>query len=239
MHLHSILFCALGAAITASAAPEDRGSRKLPSTVVPECPRKGKVVFSKSVPEGMKFPKTQVDLCYSTKTSKNSPMLHLTFTAFDEKDFHFNPKQGMNDDIWEYSVMEAFIQRGHEAPQTYLEFEVNPNNVTYQAFIYNPSRVRAENTPMDHAFISDPIGDGMVAKTTLDRKAKIWISDVQIPLALFNVPERGLRGTRWRMNFFRTITSPETFPEQKLGAWSPPDKASFHITPFFGNVVFI
>ncbi|PGG98994.1 hypothetical protein GX51_06491 [Blastomyces parvus] len=230
MLLNSLLVCALGAAMTVSAVP---------SVKVPECPRKGQIVFDKSVPPGSKFPKTQVDLCYSTKPSKASPMLHLTFTAYDEQHFHFNPAQGTNDDIWEYSVMEAFIQRGDEPPQTYLEFEVNPNNVTYQSFIYNPSRVRADDAPFDHAFISDPFGDGMFAETTLDRPAKTWRSDVQIPLALFNVAGRNLRGTHWRMNFFRTITSPETFPAQQLGAWSPPFKASFHITPYFGHVIFV
>ncbi|OAT13308.1 hypothetical protein BDBG_08534 [Blastomyces gilchristii SLH14081] len=169
MLLNSLLLCALGAAMTVSVDAEvlsDHGrDQKLPSVTVPECPRKGKVVFDKSVPEGLKFPKTQVDLCYSSETSKISPMLHLTFTAYDEKDFHFDPKQGTNDDIWKYSVMEAFIQRGDDAPQTYLEFEVNPNNVTYQSFIYNPSRVRAPNTPLDHAFISDPFGNEMFAET--------------------------------------------------------------------------
>ncbi|EEQ85934.1 uncharacterized protein BDCG_09203 [Blastomyces dermatitidis ER-3] len=243
MLLNSLLLCALGAAMTVSVDAEvlsDHGrDQKLPSVTVPECPRKGKVVFDKSVPEGLKFPKTQVDLCYSSETSKISPMLHLTFTAYDEKDFHFDPKQGTNDDIWKYSVMEAFIQRGDDAPQTYLEFEVNPNNVTYQSFIYNPSRVRAPNTPLDHAFISDPFGNEMFAETTLNRRAKTWKSEVQIPLALFNVPERGLQGTCWRMNFFRTITSPETFPDQKLGAWSPPDQPNFHMTPFFGHVIFV
>ncbi|EER40804.1 conserved hypothetical protein [Histoplasma capsulatum var. duboisii H88] len=238
MHLHFLLLSTLGAAMAVSATADGSGSYEIPSAVVPECPRKGKVVFNKSVPEGTEFPSTQVDLCYRTKRSEISPMLHLTFTAFDEKYFYFNSSQGTNDDIWKYSVMEAFIQLGDEPPQTYLEFEVNPNNVTYQSFIYNPSRVRAENAPMDHAFISDPFGDGMLAKTTLNRQANTWKSEVQIPLALFNAPE-DLRGTRWRMNFFRTITNPQTFPDQKLGAWSPPNEPNFHMTPFFGHVAFV
>ncbi|EEH23332.1 hypothetical protein PABG_05543 [Paracoccidioides brasiliensis Pb03] len=243
MHLNSTLLCALAMAMPgSSAAPNATNVADVPTAAgrrpivyVPKCPKKGTVKFSNSVPRGTKFPKTQVDLCYTTGRSSE---LRLTFTAFDEEHFHFNPEQDTNDDIWEFSVMEAFISYGTEAPQTYLEFEVNPNNVTYQSFIYNPSRVRAEGTPFDHAFISDPIGDGITAKTTLNRNKKTWVSDVKIPLALFNAPEI-LCGTRWRMNFFRTITSPATFPKQQLGGWNPPDKASFHITPFFGDAAFV
>ncbi|PGH18204.1 hypothetical protein AJ79_00541 [Helicocarpus griseus UAMH5409] len=249
MHLNSVLFSALAAATVISAEPcantdqTDNSascghppvSAPEPRLSVPECPKRGIATFNRSVPEKKPFPETKVELCYDAKTL----MLHIGFTAYEEEHFHFDPNQGTNGDIWEYSVMEAFIHRGKEDPQTYLEFEVNPNNVTYQAFIYNPSRVRAEGAPFDHAFISNPIADGILSNTTLDREENYWRSDVQIPLALFNTPEKNIRGSHWKMNFFRTITSPETFPEQALGAWSVPDKASFHITKFFRDVIFV
>lgn len=205
----------------------------VPSLDVPACPRVGTIQYSRSVPSKTSFPLTQVDLCY-TKTT-----IDMKFTAYNETNFYFNASQGINDDIWAYEVMEAFIYKGTEDPSVYLEFEVSPNNVTYQAFIYNPSKERAEGTPFDHMFVSDPIGDGFISKTQLDRQGETWVSDVKIPLAMFNVCEGRARGTKWRMNFFRTVTGPETFPEQELGAWSVPDKASFHISKFFGNVRFV
>ncbi len=52
----------------------------------------------------------------------------------------------------QYEVMEAFIYHGTNDPQTYLEFEINPNNVTFQAFIHNPSKVRAAGAAFDTAF---------------------------------------------------------------------------------------
>ncbi|KAI1933114.1 hypothetical protein LOZ65_000323 [Ophidiomyces ophidiicola] len=229
MHVLSLLFSLLAAAVAVSAIPKPANIPPTqPSLDVPRCPKVATARFSKSVPEQAPFPQTAVDLCWEPNT------LQLTFKAFEERNFYFDPKQRINDDIWMYEVMEAFIHHGRDDPQTYLEFEVNPNNVTYQAFVYNPSKVRKQGAPFDHFFITDPIVDGIIASTDLDRKAELWVSKAQIPLALFNVDNP--RDTWWRMNFFRTVTSPETLPNQQLGAWSSPDKANFHITPFFGDV---
>lgn len=204
-----------------------------PHVEVPACPAVGTVTYSKSVPDKSPFPETQVDLCY-TDTA-----LSLTFTARNETNFYFDPKQGTNQDIWQYEVMEAFIYKGSDDPQTYLEFEVNPNNVTFQAWIFNPSKERAEGAPFDNAFISNPPMDGFRADTTLNKPGQLWVSKTSIPLGLFNVDVGKAKGTRWRMNFFRTVVSPQSYPDQGLGAWSVPDKASFHISKYFGHVKFI
>ncbi|KAF4998436.1 hypothetical protein FGRMN_3172 [Fusarium graminum] len=205
----------------------------VPSANVPACPKTSTIKFSKSVPDQTPFPRTEIDLCY-THTA-----LSLTFKAIDEKNFYFNASQGTNDDIWAYEVVEVFIYKGTDDPQTYLEYEINPNNVTYQAFVYNPSKDRSEGAPFDHFFISDPEGDGFEAKTKLDRRAKKWVSKAKIPLGLFNVDPGRAKGTKWRMNFFRTVTDPKTFPDQELGGWSSPNKASFHITKYFGRIEFV
>jgi len=122
--------------------------------------------------------------------------------------------------------MEAFIHRGLDDPSTYLEIEVNPGNVTFQSFIYNPSKVRAPGTPFDHALLLDAINSGLVSTTKLDKAAEKWTSTFSVPLALFNVDAGKAKGTAWRMNFFRTVVNPETFPDQGLGSWSPPNQVS-------------
>lgn len=226
MHLATVLSCALAAASAVAAGPLHDWP-----LLVPRCPRKATAKFDKSVPDKKDFPRTQVDLCYDDKS------LHFTFKAFEEEHFYFNPDQGTNDDLWEYNVMEAFIYRGNNDPQTYLEYQINPNNVTYQAFVYNPSKVRAEGAAFDHFFVNDIEKDGFSASTELNRKKGTWVSESTIPLGLFNVDKP--RGTTWRMNFFRTITSPEMFPDQLLGAWKTPDAPNFHKTPFFGKLIFI
>lgn len=219
------------AAATASAAVSC--ATDVPSLEVPACPSVGSVHYSKSMPEQEDFPLTQVDLCY------DDDAIRLTFTAYNETNFYYNESYGTNDPIWEYEVMEAFIYKGTEDPQTYLEFEISPNNVTFQAFIYNPSKVRAKGAPMDTMFITEPIADGLTATTETDKPGETWTSSVRVPLGLFNVDSGAAKGTKWRMNFFRTVVAPDTFPDQLLGAWSPTDEANFHKTPFFGNLEFI
>ncbi|KAJ2596418.1 hypothetical protein H4R99_004931 [Coemansia sp. RSA 1722] len=198
---------------------------------VPRCPATAPAKFTTQVPSGSPCPQTQVDLCY-TDTS-----LNLKFTARGETNFHFDPSQTTNGDIWEYEVMEAFIHKGYNDPQTYFEYEVSPNNVTYNSFVYNPSRVRAAGQPFDHAFVTDPFADGFKVNTVLDKTNKVWTSESSIPLALFNGEDP--RGSVWRMNFFRTITGPDTFPNQQLCGWKNTNLANFHVTPVFGTVLFV
>jgi hypothetical protein len=203
----------------------------VPTLQVPECPDLATATINQSVPGRTAFPLTTASLCY------NETSLQITFEAYNETNYYYNSSQTTNGDIWEYEVMEAFLYHGQEDPTTYFEFEVNPNNVTYQAVVYNPSKVRATDAPFDHFFVSEPAADRFSATTTLDTDAQTWISTVHIPLAIFDVTE--LQGSQWRMNFFRTITSPSTYPNQTLGAWSPTDEANFHMSPYFGNVTFV
>jgi hypothetical protein len=104
------------------------------------------------VPDKVAFPLTQVQVCY------DDTHIDITFTAHNETDFFVNETYTTNDPIYQYTAMETFISRGTGDPQRYLEvraatscvrldinslqFEVAPNNVTFQAFIYNPSKVR-------------------------------------------------------------------------------------------------
>lgn len=224
----------IGATVAAAAAASAPSlAPSVPSLLVPGCPRTATVTYDKSVPDKTYFPTTKVDVCYTDVS------IELTFTAEHETNYYVNASQGTNAAIWEYEVMEAFIYHGTNDPQTYLEFEVNPDNVTFQAFIYNPSKVRAAGAPFDTFFITEPLVDGLTARTALDKPAETWVSSASIPLGLFNVDSGEACGTDWRMNFFRTVVSPSSFPNQLLGAWSPTDQANFHMTPFFGHVHFV
>ncbi|KAJ2642077.1 hypothetical protein GGF44_001833 [Coemansia sp. RSA 1694] len=223
MRLFSFLSVLSLASATALASSSD--------LKVPKCPSTSSAKFTTQIPSGTACPQTKVALCY-TDTS-----LDLVFTAHGETDFYFNSTQTTNGDIWKYEVMEAFIYKGADDPQTYFEYEVSPNNVTFNAFIYNPSRVRKANAAFDHAYIAEPFKDGFAVNTVLDRANKRWTSHSTIPLALFN--GENPRGTTWRMNFFRTITSPSKYPDQKLCGWKNTGQANFHITPAFGTVKFV
>ncbi|KAF3763453.1 hypothetical protein M406DRAFT_279552 [Cryphonectria parasitica EP155] len=207
----------------------------VPSLDVPECPAVGTVAYNTSVPNNdtAAFPETKASLCY------DDSFIRITFTALQEEYFYYNNSVPTNGDIYDYEVMEAFIYRGVNDPQTYLEFEVAPNNVTFSAWIYNPSKVRATGAAFTGAYITSLVADQLSANTTIVRSEDLWYSHVQIPLGFFNVDTGKAKGTRWRMNFFRTVTSAELFPTQYYGAWNPPNETNFHMTPFFGHVYFV
>jgi hypothetical protein len=218
-------FSLLTAANALSAAVEN-----LPHLDVPACPAKATTAYDKSVPDLADFPPTQVDICWTNSH------FEIDFTAHAETSFFVNSSYANNDPIWQYTVMETFIATGAEDPTKYLEFEVAPNNVTWTAFIHNPSKVRDDDAPLETFYIDDPLAAGISAHTVLDKETHIWTSYTKIPLHLFHIEEGHAKGTKWRMNFFRTVTSPEMFPKQLYGAWNPPNKANFHMTPFFGNI---
>ncbi|OTB04890.1 hypothetical protein M426DRAFT_320471 [Hypoxylon sp. CI-4A] len=203
-------------------------SADVPSLEVPACTSgTGTATYSTSNPIGEGFPETKVDLCYDDSN------IQVTFTALGELNYYFNKSQTTNGEIWKYEVMESFIALGTEDPDTYFEYEINPNNVTFQAFIYNPSKTRADGAPFETTFLDEVLP----AETQQDRSAETWISSAAIPLRLFNVTDAA--GTEWRMNFFRTVGSPEAGLDQLLGAWSPTNESNFHMTPFFGYITFV
>ncbi|EME38826.1 hypothetical protein DOTSEDRAFT_139710 [Dothistroma septosporum NZE10] len=205
----------------------------VPSLDVPRCPERSTITYDKSVPDLKDFPLTQVELCY------DDTFIRIDFTAYNETNFYYNKTLTTNDPIFNYEVQETFISRCISDPTTYLEFEVAPNNVTFNAFIYNPSKTREEGAPFDTFYIQDPVKDKLTVETTVDKEQETWTSKAQIPLKLFNVEDGKAKGTEWRMNFFRIVCNAETCPNEQLGAWSPPDAASFHKTPFFGKVKFV
>lgn len=160
---------------------------------------------------------------------------------FPETSFYFDPEHTTNDELYLYTVTEAFISRGDADPSTYLEYEVSPNpeGVTWTAFIYNPSKDRSEGFPFARFYIPEPEIVGFTVETTLDREAEMWTSRSQIPFALFNIDDGQAKGTQWRMNFLRTTYDPTKPAEQGLSAWQPMEEANFHITPLMGHLVFV
>ena len=205
-----------------------------PTLHVPSCKssKTGHISYANSAPPGSDFPTTHVDLCYSDTD------IQIAFTARDEESFFFNASQKTNDFIFFYEVMEVFMATGLGDPSTYFELDISPNNVTFTTMVYNPSKNLTTGAPYDHFVIPAPIADGITAKTQLDKPGHVWRSQVNIPLALFNVEKGQAKGSAWRMNFFRTVTNSTYFPKQLFGAWNPPDTNNLHNTPYFGKVYF-
>lgn len=133
----SALASSLVAAACCSAAPATTTTNTtLPSLDVPACPSKGRISYNLTSPDRVAFPDTAVEICYDDSA------LRIDFLAYDETSFFYNSTYTTNGDIYNYEVMEVFIAEGTSDPQTYLEFEVAPNNVTFQVcnYLYLPTQ---------------------------------------------------------------------------------------------------
>lgn len=124
MAIKNTLIAAFVAAACCSAAATTNTT--LPSLNVPACPSKAYLRYDLSSPEQVAFPDTAAEVCYDDSS------LHIDFLAYNETSFFYNSTYTTNGDIYNYEVMEVFIAKGTSDPQTYLEFEVAPNNVTFQ-----------------------------------------------------------------------------------------------------------
>lgn len=124
MGMKSTLAAAIVAAVCCSATATTNTT--LPSLDVPACPSKAYLSYNLSSPDQTAFPDTAVEVCYDDSS------LRIDFLAYNETSFFYNSTYTTNGDIYNYEVMEVFIAKGTSAPKTYLEFEVAPNNVTFQ-----------------------------------------------------------------------------------------------------------
>lgn len=116
-------------AVAACACAATTTNTTLPSLTVPSCPKKGYLSYNLTSPDRVAFPDTAVELCY------DESVLHIDFLAYNETSFYYNSSYTTNGDIYNYEVMEVFMAKGTSDPTTYLEFEVAPNNVTFQVCI--------------------------------------------------------------------------------------------------------
>lgn len=119
--------CSAGAgAASTTTSNTTAANTTLPSLDIPACPSKGRLAYNLTSPDRVAFPETAVEACYDDSA------LRIDFLAYDETSFFYNATYTTNGDIYNYEVMEVFIARGTSDPQTYLEFEIAPNNVTFQ-----------------------------------------------------------------------------------------------------------
>ncbi|CAN5458903.1 hypothetical protein BH23VER1_BH23VER1_19600 [soil metagenome] len=136
----------------------------------------------------------------------------------------FEPARAPGDDdrigLWERDVVEAFIGTDASNPNTYTEFQVAPTGETLDLTLALPDR--------DFAWSS-----GMEARVHIDGEAKVWTTEMRVPLGALagEAPDPGR--TAWRINLYRHSTAEKAF----LG-WSPTASASAHTPGRFGTLTF-
>ncbi|MCZ8522549.1 MULTISPECIES: carbohydrate-binding family 9-like protein [Paenibacillus] len=127
--------------------------------------------------------------------------------------------------LYEQDVVELFIDEQGEGTE-YLEIEVSPNNVIFDAMIrHDGIDLMLEcNTAWNM--------EGLVTSVYREAEDRL-VYDIRLPAGAFLHPLTA--GTRWRVNFYRIDEQPDGRREYQ--AWSPTGAAQFHRPLAFGWLV--
>lgn len=156
---------------------------------------------------------TTVQLCWDDEA------LHVRFDCEDRD--AWGTFQKRDDPLWQEEVVEVFLAPGVEDPVRYMEIEVSPLGVLFDAKIHNPTGLRADMTAdlsWDCPGIRWLVGHGA--------EREDWWAELSIP---WEKPSR-----IWRANFYRVERPRDGAPE--FTCWSPTlaSPPDFHKPARFG-----
>ena len=133
-----------------------------------------------------------------------------------------------NDPIYEQDVVEVFIDESGMG-MNYIEIEVSPNNVLFEANITCKHR----NLPRE---INVDLNEGEQWLTTnVEANEQRRVYTLSIPYHIFSEPPTV--GTEWRVNLYRIDESKEGVKEYQ--AWSPTGYVDYHVPGRFGTFRFV
>lgn len=131
-----------------------------------------------------------------------------------------------DDPLYEQDVVEFFIDEEGKGT-SYLELEVSPKNVVFDALIENDGSDSVKG--LDKAWCFKDL------LTSVDANREGYLTTfISIPASNFNQPLH--EGLSWKVNFYRIDEDLQGTREYQ--AWSPTGKVNFHISSRFGTMVF-
>jgi len=147
------------------------------------------------------------------------------YVRFECEDDHVVSDYTKRDEpLYEQDVVEIFLDEAGTG-RRYLELEISPRNVVFDAIVKNDGGSISVYTEWDAA--------GMETRVTAQENKRIyWI---KLPLLHFAASPK--QGTEWRVNFYRIDESPEG--DREFQAWSPTGAINYHIPDRFGKLVFV
>lgn len=151
--------------------------------------------------------------------------LYVLFTCpYDELYLFPNPKvKEETNKLWERDVAEIFVGADFENIHQYKEYQVSPQGEWVDLDIDNKKPLPEGGWLWN---------SGMKTKARIDKKAKIWYGEFQIPIKSF-MDKPAQAGTLLRGNFYR-FQSAE--PKRRMVAWTPTGRISNHTPAMFGQI---
>jgi hypothetical protein len=172
---------------------------------------------------GPAIQQTRVRVCFDERA------LYVRFDCDDRDIWGTYTKR--DEPIYDEEVVEVFVAAGEAAPIQYFEFQVSPNEVLFDATIYNPASTR-EHLKWDATWQCP----GLRWMAQRDDAKNCWWGAFAIPWA--SITADGKIPSVCRANFYR-IERPRD-AETEYSCWSPTltDPADFHKPARFGFLEF-
>ncbi|MHA0857734.1 carbohydrate-binding family 9-like protein [Paenibacillus sp. CMAA1364] len=162
---------------------------------------------------------TKVQACWNTD--------HL-FIRFVCEDAHVVSDYVKRDDpLYEQDVVEVFIDEDGTGKE-YLELEVSPNNIVFDAIIQNDGHQSIVGSDKSWEF------RGLHTSVARDDADQL-VYFIQIPSTNFKKPLQ--IGLQWKVNFYRIDECVQGIREYQ--AWQPTRAINYHIPSKFGTMLFI
>jgi hypothetical protein len=154
----------------------------------------------------------------------SAKFLYIGYSAPFEKLTTFEPPLQRNDGerigLWDRDTVEAFVGTNPNKPNTYTEFEVAPTGETLDLTVASPEK--------DFAWSSE-----FTARVHIDDSAKMWTTEMRIPLGALSNTNPVSGKTVWRLNLYRHSTADNAF----LG-WAPTATGTAHTPDRYGYLQF-
>lgn len=129
--------------------------------------------------------------------------------------------------LYEQDVVELFVDDAGSGKE-YIELEVSPNNVVFDALIRNDGGKSITTSDIKWDLT------GLVTSVDHDEQGN-WVCEITIPAVNFGNPPQ--RGRSWNVNFYRIDEDPQGIREYQ--AWSPTGEVNYHIPARFGKLEFV
>lgn len=157
--------------------------------------------------------------------------LHVRFDCDDPDPWSTFARR--DEPLWKNEAVEVFLAPGAAAPTRYLEFQVSPKGVLYDARVHNPDG-RRETLEVDPSW--DCPGVHREAGERSRRGVPGWWAVLAVPLEAVAEAVGAEDVPRvWRANFYR-VERPRDGGVDEFSAWSPTcaDPPDFHVPGRFG-----
>ncbi|MEW5692578.1 MAG: carbohydrate-binding family 9-like protein [Candidatus Hydrogenedentota bacterium] len=163
---------------------------------------------------------TVVRVCYDKDN------LYIAFECKD--DILINNITDNDGPVYSDDACEVFIDIKGEG-KTYFEFEVNPVNTVFDAYIKYSQKIDFEN-----AIKWDCKELKTASSVEEDYKHLRWVTEIKIPLKSLRISDN-IKGKKWAINFYRIDV--DINQATKYYAWSK-TKNWFHEPECFGVIIF-